>query len=450
MKNGNENFFIYNNNSAKCSICKLEKIKINISKIKDNKLKMLLSKINDDELINKCKCSNDQKQVHKICLLFKIIFKFEVQCRLCKYNYNIKINKTVNNSKKLCKLFSYLFLTLFHILLIVASVILIIYPLFIKKDLKDKSESRPYVYIYIFFGIIIFLTNLLLMAITYTNFIDEKENDIFDYTINVSEEDEQNNNKPVKYYLLLRQYYRYFHNARIRYLINKKHRSLFFDSGYGNYNKEISKMIQDSHEILNDEIMSLNKKQITSHVEQKEIHYTGTLGNFNHFKNADNHNNSYENNSKNTNPINLQLSLIKKNFEENDHKENMDDFLIINSNLNNDNDNKKKNEKSSFNSISIYKNNNKYNIISKSCFYKKLDINKISKTRTYKTRSDRKKSQKENSIKIKKNESKKKNIKLNVSGSEKKYIDSTSLLKNEKDKEQEKDKDKDKAKPHNQ
>ena len=55
--------------------------------------------------------------------------------------------------------------------------------------------------------------------------------------------------------------------------------------------------------------MILNKKQITSHVEQKEIHYTGTLGNFNHFKNADNHNNSYENNSKNTNPINLQLSF---------------------------------------------------------------------------------------------------------------------------------------------
>ena len=51
-------------------------------------------------------------------------------------------------------------------------------------------------------------------------------------------------------------------------------------------------------------------------------------------------------------------------------------------------------------------------------------------------------------IKIKKNESKKKNIKLNESGSEKKYIDSTFLLKNEKDKEQEKDKDKDK--PHNQ
>ena len=57
----------------------------------------------------------------------------------------------------------------------------------------------------------------------------------------------------------------------------------------------------------------------------------------------------------------------------------MDDFLIINSNLNKDNDNKKKNEKSSLNSISIYKNNNKYNIISKSCFYKKLDRKKSSK-----------------------------------------------------------------------
>ena len=436
MKNGIESLYSYNHKN-KCSICNSENISKNITKIKSNKLKKIISKIEQEELINKCKCSNEEKKVHKICLLFNIIFNFETKCRQCKSNYNINIDKTINNSKKLCKLFSYLFLTLFHIILFAASVILILYILVIKKDNGDDFEKKKYDHIYIFFGIILFIINIILIPITYAHFIDKNAIDIYDYTINVYDEKEpiKIKNDSDTFYSLLYEFYRYFYDTRIRYLISKKHSSLFFSSGYGNFNKEIKKMMKENNELISNNINIINKME----EEKNEFHYTGTLGNFNQKKIMESknisQNNSNDKNSKDTNPINLQLSLIKKNFEEDkySHKENMDDILIINNNLKSDREKQKekKSERNTFNSISIYS-NKKFNLISKSCFYKKIDQKKLFlKSRTYKTKSDRKKDKKENTIKIEEKKIPNKMIKINDSGSEKKYVDSTFLLKNE-------------------
>ncbi len=436
MKNGIESLYSYNHKN-KCSICNSENISKNITKIKNNKLKKIISKIEQEELINKCKCSNEEKKVHKICLLFNIIFNFETKCRQCKSNYNINIDKTINNSKKLCKLFSYLFLTLFHIILFAASVILILYILVIKKDYGDDFEKKKYDHIYIFFGIILFIINIILIPITYAHFIDKNAIDIYDYTINVYDEKEpiKIKNDSDTFYSLLYEFYRYFYDTRIRYLISKKHSSLFFSSGYGNFNKEIKKMMKENNELISNNINIINKVE----EEKNEFHYTGTLGNFNQKKIIESknisQNNSNDKNSKDTNPINLQLSLIKKNFEEDkySHKENMDDILIINNNLKSDREKQKekKSERNTFNSISIYS-NKKFNLISKSCFYKKIDQKKLFlKSRTYKTKSDRKKDKKENTIKIEEKKIPNKMIKINDSGSEKKYVDSTFLLKNE-------------------
>ena len=436
MKNGIESLYSYNHKN-KCSICNSENISKNFTKIKNNKLKKIISKIEQEELINKCKCSNEEKNVHKICLLFNIIFNFETKCRQCKSNYNINIDKTINNSKKLCKLFSYLFLTLFHIILFAASVILILYILVIKKNNGDDFEKKKYDHIYIFFGIILFIINIILIPITYSHFIDKNAIDIYDYTINVYDEKEpiKIKNDSDTFYSLLYEFYRYFYDTRIRYLISKKHSSLFFSSGYGNFNKEIKKMMKENNELISNNINIINKVE----EEKNEFHYTGTLGNFNQKKIMESknisQNNSNDKNSKDTNPINLQLSLIKKNFEEDkySHKENMDDIVIINNNLKSDREKQKekKSERNTFNSISIYS-NKKFNLISKSCFYKKIDQKKLFlKSRTYKTKSDRKKDKKENTIKIEEKKIPNKMIKINDSGSEKKYVDSTFLLKNE-------------------
>ena len=202
------------------------------------------------------------------------------------------------------------------------------------------------------------------------------------------------------------------------------------------FNKEVKKMIEESNQLLD-----IDLNQIDKNVKDKnEFHYTGTLGNFNKKKNIEIKNisdNSNEKNSKNTNPINLQLSLIKKDNEENNsHKDNMDDIFIINNNLKLERD--KKDDKKTFNSISIYS-NKKFNIMSKSCFYKKLDQNKLFlKSRTYKTKSDRKKGQKEIPIKIdiKKNSNKKN--KIHDDGSGIIYADSRFLVNNENNKEKSK------------
>jgi hypothetical protein len=321
-----------------------------------------------------------------------------------------------------------------------------LYILVINKDNGDDLEKKKYNHIYIFFGIILFIINILLISITYSYFIDKSETNTYDYMISVNDEKEPNKikNDPDKFYSLLYEFYRYFYGTRIKYLISKKHSSLFFSSGYGSFNKEIKKMMKENNKFINNDIKIINRFE----EDKNEFHYTGTLGNFNQKKITEpkniSQNNSNDKNSKDTNPINLQLSLIKKNFEEdnNSHKENMDDILIINNNLKSDREKKKekKSERNTFNSISIYS-NKKFNLISKSCFYKKINQKKLFlKSRTYKTKSDRKKDKKENSIKMEEKKVQNKMIKINDSGSEKKYVDSTFLLKNENNNEKDKPK----------
>ena len=438
MKNDSENLDLYMQKSNKCSICNSENLALDISKIRNNKLKKILTQIDKEDLINKCKCSNEEKVVHKICLLLNVIFNFETKCRQCKSNYNISIDKTINNSKKLCKLFSYLFLTLFHIILFAAAAFLILYVLVINKDIKNDFGSKKYSQMPFFFAAILLIINIILIPITYSNFIDKNEMNIYDYKINIFDEKEQNKIKidSDKFYSLLYEFYRYFYGTRIRYLINKKQKGLYFSLGYANFNKEIKKMIKESNQLIDIDLNKIDKNDKFIN----EFHYTGTLGNINKIKNTEiknnsnNSDNSNEKNSKNTNPINLQLSLIKKDNEENNsHKDNMDDIFIINNNLKSEKD--KKYEKKTFNSISIYSNKN-FNIMSKSCFYKKLDQNKLLlKSRTYKTKSDRKKEKKENSLKIEPNKNLKKINKINDDPSGMIYADSTFLLKNENNKE---------------
>ena len=98
MINGDETFNLRKNNENICSICKHDKTPINISKIKEKNLKQIISQINKKDpdtsaLIKKCNCKNNNQKTHKICLLLNIIFNFDLNCKECKANYNIKISK---------------------------------------------------------------------------------------------------------------------------------------------------------------------------------------------------------------------------------------------------------------------------------------------------------------------------------------------------------------------
>ena len=456
MINENENIFSNSRlNRTKCSICNSENIAIIIHKINNKKLKEILSINDKDKLIKKCNCSNYENRVHKICLLLNTIFNFEIKCRQCKCNYNIIIDKAINNSKKLGKIFSYIFMTLFHIILFACSLILVLYEFIINKDINKNITSKVYYHLPIFFGVILFIINFLLISISYSNFIDKNENDIYDYTIDLKEENEQIKikNDSEEFYTLLQEFYIYFHGTRIKYLINQNHKNLFFAKGYRNNENDIKKIMNDNNDSIFEEnnILNLNKVKNRNEINEnnninKEFHYTGTLGDLKLKKkevkeyNKNNGYNSFEKNSKNTNPINVQLSLIKKDFEENkSHKDNMDDIFIIHNNLKSKNE--KKSEKNTINSVTLNP-SKKYNLMSKSGFYKKIDNKLLSKSRTYRTKSDRKKEKKENEINLELKKDPKKIIKINDSGSEKNYVDSTFLLKNENNKEKENERNK--------
>ena len=116
----------------------------------------------------------------------------------------------------------------------------------------------------------------------------------------------------------------------------------------------------------------------------------------------------------------------------------MDDIFIIHNNLKSKNE---KSEKNTINSVTLNP-SKKYNLMSKSGFYKKIDNKLLSKSRTYRTKSDRKKDKKENEINLELKKDPKKIIKINDSGSEKNYVDSTFLLKNENNKEKENERNK--------
>ena len=233
MINGDESFNLRKNKQNICSICRNDKVPINISKIKEKNLNQIISKINKKDpdisaLIKKCNCKNNNQKAHKICLLLNIIFNFELNCKECKANYNIKISKNINNYKKYCNICSFLSLLVFHICLYAAAAFLVLYIHIINKDIKNNFEENKLYHIYYFFAGIIVLINTFIIFITFSKFLDKNNKDIFNYDIDIKDINEQNkNNNNDKYYDLLYKYYRYFYNGQIRYLIEKKQKILY-------------------------------------------------------------------------------------------------------------------------------------------------------------------------------------------------------------------------------
>ena len=86
--------------------------------------------------MTKCNCKNNNKKVHKICLLLNIIFNFDLNCKEFKANYNISISKNINTLKRFSKLCSLISLSLFHICIYAGAAFLVIYLHLINKNLK--------------------------------------------------------------------------------------------------------------------------------------------------------------------------------------------------------------------------------------------------------------------------------------------------------------------------
>ena len=483
-----------------CSICKCEKVPINISKIKEIKLKQIISKITKKDpdtstLINKCNCKNNNQKVHKICLILNIVFNFDLNCKECNADYNISISKNINTLKRLCKLCSFISLSLFHICIYAGAVFLVLYLHLINKDLKNNFEENKFYHIYYFFAGGIFIINTLILIVTFYYFVDKNNKDIFSYNIDVKDISEQNKNKKNidGYYNLLYKYYRFFYNTQIRYLIEKKQKNVLASRGYGSFNKDLMDIIiknnkecrqenifnNGGEDILNLNKKSIEKEKIKNEGEDKIIktnnnipeQSNGIINNmFESFKksspqkeeeekNNDNNSNKdkllslSEKKSENTNPINLETSKGNKNN------------IIINEelqekniNINNELIEREKEEKKEENKKENEFDNNieKENKINNEKINKKRDINmsfnsekiqnkkvkKIAKTYFYKKTNNNNILGKAKTLidpkkprkkNKKKEKQQEKNNKLIIHDEDKKYVDSTFLVKSEKE-----------------
>ena len=258
----------YKNREMICSICKKNKIPINSTEIKEKKLNKIISKFDKNNLdssilIKKCNCHNNEK-VHKFCLLLNIIFSFELKCNECKASYNIDISKNINKHKKICYLISFIFLLFFHLILYAASIFLILFVLLINKNIKNNFEENKLYHIYYYFGGILFIINTVLIIITFSFFLDKNNKDTYDYFLDVKDINEQNkiDKNSDQFYSLLYKYYRCFFNSQIRYLIGKKQEHMYISKGYGYYNKDLKEYIKKNNEEIKLKKEEKNKEEI--------------------------------------------------------------------------------------------------------------------------------------------------------------------------------------------
>jgi len=364
MKNIDERYISgYKSQEKICSICKKSKIPINSEKIKEKKINEIISifdkkNLDASSLIKKCNCHNNTEKVHKFCLLLNIIFSFELKCSECKASYNIDISKNKNNHKNNCNLISFIFLLLFHLIIYAGSIFLFLFIILINKNIKNNFEENKLNHIYYFFGGALFIINTVLIIITFSHFLDKNNKDIYDYFIDVKDINEQKNidKDSDQFYNLLYKYYRCFYNSQIRYLIIKKQEHIYISKGYGYFNKDLKEYIKKNNEeikqkkdeiILNnggEDILSLNLKK------DKKILNENQKNNSTVNKRS---NPAEESNGININKIERNKKEVK---QKNEAEEKIDNKLK-------DKNKDKEKEKSKINEKDIKANENKENII---------------------------------------------------------------------------------------
>ena len=263
-----------NENIKFCSICKCDNISIRLSNENQNELKILKTKLKLEEseyskIIKKCNCTKKSPKAHKLCVLLNILYNFNLKCSECNADYNIVVTNHINTSKKIlniCSLIIYLFINL---IIYGASVFLILNPLIIDKNKDNNPEKNKFEHVFYFFGGLIFLLNTFFIYVTISCILFNNHEDINDYSIDIKDINETNKSKNTdKYYNMLYKFFRYFYKAQIRYLIEKKHKSIYIARGYGYFNKGLKDLIiknnvecEKEYKLYNggEDILNINK-----------------------------------------------------------------------------------------------------------------------------------------------------------------------------------------------
>ena len=157
-----------------CSICNNKNLFLVQNSIKNciqkEKLKEIFKYIQPSEIIKKCyckditklDCSDNDIYVHKYCILFKVIYEFEIKCENCNKFYNIKVDKKIDLKKAICLLSIFILIYIIH---------LVIYILifFIDNYSNKNTIIRKYKHLKYILGIIIFVINSIFLYFTIIN-----------------------------------------------------------------------------------------------------------------------------------------------------------------------------------------------------------------------------------------------------------------------------------------
>ena len=362
-----------------CSICNNKNLYINQ---RNTKLKKVINDsinvLDLSELIKKCNCftNNNNAYAHKYCLIYKIIYNFEIKCEKCNTVYKIEINKRTKKSKKMHIILVFLIIYIIHLIVYLFCMFL----LFINIILKEYILII-FKHIFYFFGIIIFMVNSILLYFSIINNIKRAQNEIYNYSIKIHDIIKKNdnffindNNNESVFYKLIFEFYQWFHGKQLEDLLNNIIIKNMINKGNNLYNNTINGYINKN----NIEIAQFkeNKKNIKKEIDlQKEenknkINYINDNANDIIFVGFDKSDNNSNIDLKNM----LNLNNNKKNkLQENNDYYNKEDLKIHKYNNNNNDIKNNNNNINNINSINnFYNNSNSNNFI-----IKKLSSNNI-------------------------------------------------------------------------
>ena len=360
-----QNNFSKKKNLNACSICKCDKLPIDLSKKNKIEIKLLLNKFKFKEtdlsvMVKKCNCTKNSPKAHKLCILLNILYNFNLKCNECNANYNIVVKQRKNTARKVCNLCSLIIYLFINLVIYAGSVFLILYNLIINKNESNDPERNKLEHVYYFFGGLIFILNTFFIYVTISSIVFNNPEDINDYTIDINDISEPNKNKDSdKFYNLLYKFYRYFYKSQIRFLIGKKHKHIYISKGYGYFNKDLQNLIiknniecERENKLNNggENILNINKKNNSKNGLndlQEKIKYSAEKSNGNI------ENNNLENVKRSSTIIekeNKNNENLKKESKNNTaNLPQLKDNIVFTKNSNNNNNNKeelpeKKNE----------------------------------------------------------------------------------------------------------
>ena len=240
-----------------CSICHKKSLDI---KQNNSNLKRIFNESFKNtelsEIIQICRCKNtininkkDKRNsyiyAHRYCILLKILFNFEIKCEVCNTIFNIKIEKKIDNKKKIYLFIAFLVIYMMHLLIYLFCMFL----LFINVVLKGYKKI-PYKHIWPFLGVILFFINSLFLYFSIIKNVKLSNIYFYKYSFNIFDINKVNQkfiNEDSELYKLAEEFYQWFYCQSIINLLINKNKKFIINKGNNIYNNNLREYIKKNN-----------------------------------------------------------------------------------------------------------------------------------------------------------------------------------------------------------